>query len=260
MRNKKVMITLGIVFAFVCVTELYAAEVSLETLSKQIEALKVQVEAANKDRVKKVLRPAAEIDQLYDMECYKPYIVSFFPWKRVTDRCEGTEPTLMADKLKILEERLLPNAAQGETKSDVERIDALRKKLNHTNWDRDRYWFGINESWLSKANTLSTSITIHAYPWYARSIGIFSVEDIARRTSFYLGAGQVSQSTVGINSYGGNAISAGLGIEVTKGFMLTWGASFYPETTGGVTTHIKDNVWGITLSSEIASQLMGGEE
>jgi len=47
---------------------------------------------------------------------------------------------------------------------------------------------------------------------------------------------------------------------VTKGFMLTWGAPFYPETTGGVTTHIKDNVWGITLSSEIAAQLMGGEQ
>jgi len=258
MRNKRIAIG-GVALLF-CATSLYAAESTFETLSKQVKDLKDQVEAGNTKRAKKILRPAAEIDQLYDMECYKPYIVSFFPWQRVTDRCVNTEPVLIKEKLEILESRLLPDIALGQKKvSDVDRIAALRKKLNHDNWDSDRYWFGINESWLSKANTLSTSITIHAYPWYARSIGIFSVEDIARRTSFYLGAGQVNSSTVGINSYGGNAISAGLGVEVTKGFMLTWGASFYPETTSGVTTHIKDNVWGITLSSEIASQLMGGE-
>lgn len=225
---------------------------------KQIAELEAKVDKANVNRQNKIIRPAADIVQLYDMECYKPFIKSWVPIDRITDRCVSEEPSTIEGKLIVLESRLFPNNTDKQRKKgDVARIHDLRLKLNHHDWDRDRYWFGINESWLSAAKTTTTSLTIHAYPWYARSVSLPTVEDSMRRTSFYLGVGQVSQSTVGTKSYSGRAFSTGIGLELTRGFMLTWGPSFYQETIGTNTNYTKTNVWGITLSSEIASELMG---
>ncbi len=228
----------------------------------EINNLRERVTKLEAERLYKVLRPTKDIEFLFDMvvnnekyvftnknsDCCKNYspggksnlderctnirsrIWSSLKFKKPTD----TSYECISDvcKLEAVEEVLGINPNQtpsdptqsAEKKTIKLRIKRAYEEINYPEWDSDSIRFGVMLGYIPGIEATTTSISLHAYPSYQRNIP--GRLDLVRRSSFYFAVGGVSTADQ-TNEVTGAAYSVGLGVEITRGVIFTYGTTLY---------------------------------
>ena len=158
-------------------------------------------------------------------------------------------------KLLAIEEKLSINEDGNDTNDTVSRIKNIYEKINFNDWDRDRIQFTVMEDYIAKEPAALTSVGILVFPSYKKSIP--GNLDLTRRYALYFAIGSASAFDNQI-SFNSAVYSAGINIEIQKGFGLHAGWTYYSlkNSTVDQNFHAEDSfIFGVTLSSELWKNL-----
>ncbi len=238
-------------------------------LAKVYTKLETLEELASRQKKKKIILPK-EVKQLEYMILGKQLEDICNSDKKeayIKELCSHSHPTLQ-ERLEYLGDILF---TQDEVRQNfreqedmVQKVNMLRLRLNHENWERDMYWFGGSVMAMPGINAVITGISMHVYPWYARSIqaNLSDVDDGWRRISTYFDVVAVSGgATQGGRKYSGPSYGLGLGFDIRPGFIIKGGAEYlkYTFTTGGVTksAYVFQPSFGVSITREFFQDLIG---
>ncbi len=183
----------------------------------------------------------------------------FYDGVKYKDGNSSTDDNTNKYKLLAVEE-VLNEGCNDETFLDsntttIKRIKNIYEKINFHDWDRDRIQFTVLTNYVTKESAPMVSIGILAYPSYKKYIpGKF---DFWRRYAVYLGLGQI-ESLDDTKEFNSLAYSAGISVELQKGFGLNFGGVMYSAKDTSSNTAFKTEkslTLGVTLSSELWKNL-----
>jgi len=142
-----------------------------------------------------------------------------------------------------------------------EKIDAVRQELNHDNWERDMYWFGGSVMAVPSIKAVTTGVSMHVFPWYARAVqaNLAEVDDGLRRISIYFDVAAVSAGTnVNGREYSSPSYGLGLGFDIRQGFILKAGTNFLKSAPVGSTntSYTFQPTIGVTITREFFQDLL----
>lgn len=159
-------------------------------------------------------------------------------------------------KMQVVEETL------GITNTEpdlIKRIDRAYGRINNVDWQKDNIRFGILVSSLADSKVVATSIAVHAYFGYRRHTpsNWWDFYNFGRRLSgfFAVGSPMTSSNDTEVKS---PILSAGLGLDIEKGFVLSVGYSIFSYKEKPTDSSYKPGdslMFGITLSSDLWREL-----
>lgn len=170
---------------------------------------------------------------------------------------ETVKPNLRC-RLELIEKQLFKSSDLPEKKGKAlkERVDEVYTELNFENWQNENLRFGANVGYMKDLGVQTASVAFHVFPSYRRHTP--GNLDLWRRTSFYLGLGNVFSGSGDVDVESA-VLSAGIGVELIRGVSLNYGTSVFDSEDGETKTHEREDTISFSLRSEFWSSLFNND-